>query len=88
MHRSLHVMHVAPILLQTLCLSTLGDLSSTSKQLRCLVHANVTSIGHDGYGCTQYQTAEMQVLVNGSWPRLHHLKLRYWAKLEKAPLHS
>ena len=78
------VLHVAPTLLQTLCLSTLGNLSSASRELRCLLHAHVSSIsiGPGGYGTTQYHFAEIQVLVNGSWPRLQRLKLRYWAKLE------
>ena len=82
------ILQMAPRLLQSLCPKTMATLSSTSKQLRCLVHEHVTSVSiiqHNGHG-TQYQITELQVLTNGNWPHLQRLNIKYRAKLEMAAI--
>ena len=78
------VLQTAPRLLQLLNSQALARLSSTSRQLRSLVHEHVTSITileHNGYG-TEYQITELEILVHGIWPQLQHLNLKYRARLE------
>ena len=78
------VLQTAPRLLQLLNSKALTALASTSTQLRSLVHEHVTSITvieHCGYG-TEYQVTELQILVQGNWPQLQTLNLKYRARLE------
>lgn len=52
--------------------------------MRCLIHENVllfSIIQHRRHG-TQFQLAELQVLVSGSWPGLKHLQVEYIDKLQ------
>ncbi|KAL3131451.1 hypothetical protein ABBQ38_007760 [Trebouxia sp. C0009 RCD-2024] len=65
-----------------LCAETMADLLCTSRQLRCLVHEATNSIAIDGKGLqTQCQVGEfVQALINGCWPCLQILKIRYWVK--------
>ena len=82
------ILQMAPRLLQSLCPKTMATLSSTSKQLRCMVHEHATSVSiiqHNGHG-TQYQITELQVLTNGNWPHLQRLNIKYRAKLEMAAI--
>ena len=84
----INILQMAPRLLQSLCPKTMATLSSTSRQLRCMVHEHVTSISiiqHNGHG-TQYQITELQVLTNGHWPHLQRLNIKYRAKLEMAAI--
>ena len=80
------VLQMAPTLLQSLLPADLGAVSSTSRQLRCLVHEHatkITIIRH--YWDKSYDTrcpiTELQALSNGGWPRLQCLNLKYRADL-------
>lgn len=57
-------------------------MSATSRQLRCLVHDQVTSITIVQYRerDTQYQFEHLQLLVSGRWPCLQCLKIEYREK--------
>ncbi|KAL3131454.1 hypothetical protein ABBQ38_007762 [Trebouxia sp. C0009 RCD-2024] len=76
------MVHIVPRLL---CAETMASLLCVSRQLRCLVHEETTSIAIDGKGLhTQCQVGEfVQVLINGCWPRLQSLKIRYWVKADQ-----
>ena len=81
------VLQMAPTLLQSLGPAELKTVSSTCRQLRCLVHGHVTKItsvkhcwdkSHDN----QCPVTELQALSNGCWPRLRCLSVLYRARLE------
>ena len=68
-------LQIAPRLGELLYPSTLKSLLSTSRHLRCLVHARVTSVIIYMNSGSQQQLAELHVLTGGSWPCLQHVKL-------------
>ena len=78
------MLQMAPRLLESLCPKTMTALSSTSRQLRCLVHEHVTSISIQHCNTkysgprAQAQIAELQVLTNGNWPHLQLLSI--WSR--------
>ena len=82
------ILQMAPRLLQSLCPKTMAALSSTSRQLRSIVHEHATSIRIRHYNAkyngprAQSQIAELQVLSNGNWPHLQHLSIWFRDHME------
>ena len=73
---------LAQILLQNS--KTAIALCGTSRAARALIQDHVTAVQvleHNGYGL-QYQIEAMKKLVNGRWPHLQKLDIKYRAKLQ------